>query len=80
MSLRRGVDLEISWVGRLATLFTFGGLFWSLVFESWVTVAMFLIGVALGIIATILYVQAARRHVAALEAAAPEPGSFRPER
>jgi cardiolipin synthase (CMP-forming) len=80
MSLRRGVDLEISWVGRLATLFTFGGLFWSLVFESWVTVAMFLIGVALGIIATILYVQAARRHLAALEAAAPEAGSFRPER
>jgi cardiolipin synthase (CMP-forming) len=80
MSLRRGVDLEISWVGRLATLFTFGGLFWSLVFESWVTVAMFLIGVALGIIATILYVQAARRHLAALEAAASEAGRFRPER
>lgn len=68
MSLRRGVDLEISWVGRVATLFTFGGLFWSLVFESWVTVAIFLIGVALGIIATLLYVQAARRHLAALAA------------
>lgn len=68
MSLRRGVDLEISWVGRVATLFTFGGLFWSLVIDSWVTVAIFLIGVGLGIIATALYVQAARRHLAALGA------------
>lgn len=66
MSLRRGVDLEISWVGRVATLFTFGGLFWSLAIDSWVTVAIFLIGVALGIIATALYVQAARRHLTAL--------------
>lgn len=64
-SLRRGVDLEISWVGRVATLFTFGGLFWSLVFESWITVAMFLIGVTLGIIATTLYARAARRTLAA---------------
>ena len=64
MSLRRGVDLEISWVGRLATLFTFGGLFWSLVIDSWVTVAIFLIGVALGILATALYVQATRRQLA----------------
>lgn len=64
-SLRRGLDLEISWVGRLATLCTFGGLFWTLAIESWVTVALFLVGVALGIVATILYVQAARRHLAA---------------
>ena len=45
LALRSGVDLEISWIGRLATLFTFGGLFWTLVFDSWITVAMFLIGV-----------------------------------
>ena len=66
VSLRRGVDLEISWVGRLATLFTFGGLFWSLVFESWITVAIFLIGVALGVLATLLYIQATRRQLARL--------------
>ena len=68
MSLRRGVDLEISWVGRLATLFTFGGLFWSLVFDSWITVAIFLIGVALGVLATLLYVQATRRQLARMRA------------
>lgn len=66
-SLRRGIDLEISWVGRLATFFTFAGLFWSLVLESWVTEAIFLIGVALGILATLLYVQAARRRLAATD-------------
>ena len=62
-SLQRGVDLEISWVGRVSTFFTFAGLFWSLVIDSWVTVAVFLIGVALGIVATALYVQAARRRL-----------------
>ena len=64
MSLRRGIDLEISWIGRVATLFTFGGLFWSLVFDHWITVAIFLIGVTLGIVATALYTQAARRRLA----------------
>ena len=65
-SLQRGIDLEISWVGRVSTFFTFAGLFWSLVIDSWVTVALFLIGVALGIVATALYVQAARRRLAEL--------------
>ncbi len=64
MALRSGVDLEISWIGRLATLFTFGGLFWTLVFDSWITVAMFIIGVTLGWIATILYTRASRRVLA----------------
>ena len=73
-SLQRGIDLEINWVGRVATLFTFGGLFWSLVFDSWIVVAMFLIGVALGIAATALYVRAARRRLAEI---APEGGGER---
>ena len=63
VSLQRGLDLEISWIGRLATLFTFGGLFWSLVLDSWVTVAIFLIGVTLGVAATFLYFKAARRRL-----------------
>ena len=65
-SLQRGIDLEISWVGRVSTFFTFAGLFWSLVIDSWVTVAVFLIGVALGIVATAVYVEAARRRLAEL--------------
>jgi cardiolipin synthase len=69
-ALRRGVDLEISWVGRFATFFVFTGLFWSLVIDSWVTVAAFLIGLALGIVATALYVQAARRRLKQLRSEA----------
>jgi CDP-diacylglycerol--glycerol-3-phosphate 3-phosphatidyltransferase len=70
MQLRQGVDIEISWVGRLATLFTFGGLFWSMVFDSWVVDVMFLVGVTLGIVATALYARSARRYLAARGAAA----------
>jgi cardiolipin synthase len=55
LALRRGLDLEISWVGRLGTFGVFGGLFWSLAIESWATVALFLLGLALGIYATLLY-------------------------
>lgn len=60
-ALRNGLDLEINWVGRLGTFGVFGGLFWTLVFESWVTVALFLVGLALGIYATMLYALAGRR-------------------
>ena len=60
-ALRRGLDLEISWVGRFATFAVFGGLFWTLVIDSWVTVALFMVGLGLGIYATTLYVLAARR-------------------
>lgn len=77
LALRRGADLDISWVGRLATLCTFGGLFWSMVFASWITAALFVTGVTLGFAATGLYVQAARRQIAELEAgrgSRPSPG------
>ena len=60
-ALRRGLDLEISWIGRFATFAVFGGLFWSLAIESWVTTAFFMIGLLLGIYATALYALAGRR-------------------
>lgn len=63
-ALRRGLDLEISWVGRLGTFAVFGGLFWTLVLESWVTVALFFAGLVLGIYATVLYALAGRRALA----------------
>jgi cardiolipin synthase (CMP-forming) len=61
LALRRGLDLEISWVGRLGTFGVFGGLFWSLAIDSWVTVALFLLGLALGVYATVLYAAAGLR-------------------
>jgi cardiolipin synthase len=61
LALRRGLDLEVSWVGRLGTFGVFGGLFWSLALDSWVTVALFFGGLALGIYATVLYAVAGMR-------------------
>ena len=61
LALRRGLDLEISWVGRLGTFGVFGGLFWSLAISSWITQALFLIGLAFGIYATVLYAAVGRR-------------------
>lgn len=69
-ALRRGVDLEISWVGRIAVFFVFTGLFWSLAIDHWITTAAFLLGLGLAVIATALYVQAARRRLAQIEASA----------
>jgi hypothetical protein len=38
------------------------------VIDHWITAAVFIAGVAMGIVATILYVQAARRRLAQLDA------------
>jgi cardiolipin synthase len=61
MALRRGLELEISWIGRIATFLIFAGLFWSLVLETWVTSAAFIAGVVIAIYATVLYARAGLR-------------------
>jgi len=55
LALRRGLDLDISWVGRFATAATFGGLFLTLVVDSPATETLFFAGLALGVYATVLY-------------------------
>ncbi len=60
MALRRGIEVEINWVGRIGVALTFGGLFLSIVLDSWIPSAMFVAGVGLGVAATVLYVRAAR--------------------
>ena len=47
-ALRRNVDIEVTWIGRIATLLVFGGIFWTMVFDWWVTVAIFVAGVVIG--------------------------------
>jgi CDP-diacylglycerol--glycerol-3-phosphate 3-phosphatidyltransferase len=59
--LKRGVDLEITWVGRIAVFLIMGGIFWSMVFD-WVILRIgFSIGVLLAVTASVLYVRDARR-------------------
>ena len=48
----------MSWIGRIATLLVFGGIFWTMVFDWWLTVAIFIAGVVIGIAATSCYVKA----------------------
>ena len=59
IALRRGLDLEINWVGRVAVWPVMAGIFFALVIASWVSTALFLTGLALSIVATILYVRVA---------------------
>ena len=48
VALRRGLEIEINWMGRIGALLVFGGLFWAQVFESWIIDAMFFAGLATG--------------------------------
>lgn len=58
IGLRRGHELEISWIGRLAVLFVMGGIFWSQVLD-WTAIE---IGFAFGVVAAwIATLQYARR-------------------
>ena len=36
MALRRGIDLEINWIGRIGVFLVFGGIFWSMVVDWWI--------------------------------------------
>jgi cardiolipin synthase len=60
--LRHGVDLEITWVGRIAVFLVMGGIFWSMVVDWTIIEVGFCVGVAMSILATFLYVRAADRH------------------
>jgi cardiolipin synthase len=66
--LRHGVDLEINWPGRISVFPIMGGIFFALVFAGWVPTALLLVGLALAIVATVLY---ARTGVRAVRAAKP---------
>jgi len=65
--LHRGVDLEITWVGRLSVFLVMGGIFWTMVFDWLILEIGFCVGVAMSIAATALYVRDARRRAAELK-------------
>jgi cardiolipin synthase len=61
--LRRGVDLEITWVGRIAVFLIMGGIFWAMVLDWTIIEIGFCVGVGLAILATFFYVRAAGRRI-----------------
>lgn len=58
VGLRRGVDIEINWLGRIAVALVMGGIFWALAVEGWVPEALFVSGIAAALAATLVYVRA----------------------
>lgn len=60
MSLRRGIDIEINWIGRIGVFLVFGGIFWSMVVDWWIIRAGFVVGVLIAVAATWVYLRAAR--------------------
>jgi cardiolipin synthase len=59
MALRRGIDIEVNWIGRIGVFLVFGGIFWSMVLDWWIIEAGFVVGVGMTLLATYVYVRAA---------------------
>jgi cardiolipin synthase len=64
VALRRGVEIQITWIGRIAVVLVMGGIFWALVLDSVVIDALFVAGVALASAATVLYFRSGLRRAA----------------
>jgi CDP-diacylglycerol--glycerol-3-phosphate 3-phosphatidyltransferase len=57
LGLRRGLDLEINWVGRWSVWLTMGGIFLALVTSAWIAPAMFFAGLIGSLLASALYLR-----------------------
>ena len=63
LALRRGIDIEVNWIGRIGVFCVFGSIGLSLMIDSWVIEALFLVGVAIELLATTVYVRAGLGHI-----------------
>jgi len=55
--LRHGVQIAVNWPGRISVFPVMGGIFAALIFAGWLPAALLIVGVALAIVATVLYAQ-----------------------
>jgi len=53
--LRHGVQIAVNWPGRISVFPIMGGIFFALVFAGWLPAALLIAGLALAIVATVLY-------------------------
>src|SRR5919206_3812480 len=58
IGLRRGLDIEINWVGRLGVWPTMFSLFLAMVSVTWVADALLYVGLGMTLVATALYLRA----------------------
>jgi cardiolipin synthase len=70
--LRNGVDIAINWPGRIAVFWVMAGLFFAMVFAGWVPTAFLLFGLAMALIATVLYARDGIRGVRMQRSVEPE--------
>jgi cardiolipin synthase len=61
--LRHGVDIEVNWPGRISVFPIMGGIFLALFAPGWVATALLIWGLAMAIVATVLYARAGLRAV-----------------
>ena len=67
--LRHGVDVEVNWPGRISVFPIMGGIFRALLAPGWVATALLVWGLAMAIIATVLYARTGLRAVRAAQPA-----------
>src|SRR5262245_43650217 len=70
-ALRRGVEIRVNWPGRISVFPIMGGIFFALVVEGWVPEALLIVGVALALVATVLYARSGLEAVRAQDGAQP---------
>jgi cardiolipin synthase (CMP-forming) len=63
-ALRRGVELKINWPGRLGVAPTMGAPFFAIAGVHWLALIMLYVGLALSLLATVLYVRTGARELA----------------
>jgi CDP-diacylglycerol--glycerol-3-phosphate 3-phosphatidyltransferase len=58
IGLRRGVDVEINWLGRVGVAGVMAGIFFALAVEGWVPEVLFVVGLVAALVASLVYVRA----------------------
>lgn len=66
-ALRHGVEIRVNWPGRISVFPIMGGIFFAMVFAGWVPAALLIVGLALAIVATVLYARTGIREVRNLQ-------------
>jgi cardiolipin synthase (CMP-forming) len=59
--LRHGVDIEVNWPGRISVFPIMGGIWLALFAPGWVATALVIWGLAMAIVATVMYARAGMR-------------------
>jgi cardiolipin synthase len=57
IGLRRGMDVEVNWLGRIGVWVAMTAIFLALAVDTWLSTAMLFVGLAALILATVLYVR-----------------------